>query len=282
MSDYIARLEDLTPIFAGQGIMHFAPVAFSDCLPSNERLFAAAQGKGIRTAIMYLAPYFYRDAQRNISLYAVSEGYHEILGELTQGIIGDLAARYPVESFENFADHSPILEVDACIKGGLGFIGDNGLLIHPVAGSYSFIGGIYTTLDCEGSTPLGVSGCGSCGECKAACPVGLDKSRCLSYISQKKVLDEGDEEFLRENKCVWGCDICQEVCPHNSDLEQTEIEAFLVRRTPVLSQELLDGMSDEEFRRRGYAWRGKGTIARNLRIAFGTEAQSVMENKHSG
>ena len=119
-------------------------------------------------------------------------------------------AFFPENSFSAFVDNSPIPEVKTAALAGLGVVGENGLLITEEFGSWVFIGEIVTDLfiECEERE---IKSCIKCGKCKKVCPA---KNECLSAVSQKKgELSSEEERLLKENNIVWGCDICQEVCP---------------------------------------------------------------------
>ena len=120
-----------------------------------------------------------------------------------------------------------------------------------------------------------VRGCLGCRKCIKACPTGAlgecgtDGYKCLSYITQKKgELTQQEQELMRKCGTVWGCDICQDVCPHNADAEQTDIDEF--REDLIDTLKLDSNISNKEFRRiygkRAFAWRGKAVLVRNLEI----------------
>lgn len=126
--------------------------------------------------------------------------------------------------FRSFVDTAPILEREYAARAGLGWIGKHTLLIHPRIGSYMLLGGIATTLDLK--APEGQAAfadhCGTCTRCIEACPTGaispysVDASRCISYltIERREAIDPALHAAIGE--WIYGCDICQEVCPHNS------------------------------------------------------------------
>ena len=113
--------------------------------------------------------------------------------------------------------------------------------------------------------------CSGCGKCKEICPAS-DQTGCLSALTQKKgVLSDAEAAALLSHPLVWGCDLCQEVCPHAKNALQREsalspIPYFSEDTLSHLTPKLLDAMSDEAFGQRAYSWRGKETILRNLRL----------------
>ena len=112
--------------------------------------------------------------------------------------------------------------------------------------------------------------CLHCGSCQAACPsncIGENKSLCLSAITQKKGdLSEAEAKMILDNGSIWGCDICQNVCPYTKNASYTPIEYFKNDVITLLDKTTLDALSDEEFNLRPFAWRGRGVIARNLEL----------------
>lgn len=210
-----------------------------------------------KTVIPFLFPYKVKSAPpTNISRYAAVPDYHEICEDRLMKIITALKSAYPENEFVRFVDNSPIPEVKTAVLAGLGVRGENGLLINEKYGSFVFIGEIVTDLEipCEPTSGK----CENCGKCKAACPVGLEKSRCLSALTQKKgALTEAEENVVKENGSLWGCDICQEVCPHNRVSPEPLFEFSNGYRDGYILGENSDG--------RAYNWRA-GAIERNARI----------------
>lgn len=247
------------------GVMPFDP---SLVFPGSRKLSLIPEN--CRTVIVCVFPYFTGDTpERNVSLYAVSRDYHIILREYLTRICGILADMFPKNRFVSFADSSPVNEVLAAAKAGLGCIGANRTFITPEYGSYVFLGEILTDLEvvCESTE---VCNCEMCGRCVSACPAGallpeggVDAARCISSISQKKGEFTPEELALFDRgRLVWGCDVCQEVCPHNAHVTKTYIPEFYVDRRPTVTDE---NFSDG-FEQRAYAWRGEGVIRRNMAL----------------
>ena len=181
-----------------------------------------------------------------------------------------MKSSYPTSRFECFADNSPIDERHAAALCGLGMLGDNGLLITEKYSSYVFLGEIITDYPIE-SEAQEIKHCLKCGKCQLACPMG-SIGECLSSLTQKKgELSDTDSSAIRKYSCAWGCDICQEVCPYTIRAKRTgsiytNVDFFKEELIPVLTSEMLQSMSDEDFSQRAYSWRGRNTILRNLRI----------------
>ena len=221
------------------------------------------------TVIVACFPYLlpeeeYKDS--NISKYAVVTDYHDVALSRLRKACNALSAIYPENTFTAFADNSPVPEVRAALHAGLGVRGRNSLLITEKYGSYVFIGEIVTDLVIDTKTTQ-IKSCTDCGACIKKCPAraitdnGISSERCLSSITQKKGdLSEEEKELMINCGCVWGCDICQDVCPMNRNAAFTQIEEFQRSPIPVLT-------SKTDLAERAYAWRGRKVIERNLSIS---------------
>ena len=225
------------------------------------------------TAILLAVPYFSSacaEPARNLSAYAVSRDYHLFFKNLFEEVLPLLRKQYPQYHFAGFADHSPIAEVHAAARAGLGVIGKNRLLITEKYSSYVFLGSIFTDAKIP-CLPHAIKSCMECGACQRHCP-SQNGRQCLSDLTQKKgVLTADEQRFLKAGGMVWGCDVCQEICPHTAQaLERgtifSPIPYFNEALIPHLSLEDLQGMSEEEFQCRSYAWRRRETIERNLKL----------------
>lgn len=221
-----------------------------------------------KTVIVACFPYLLPEGNyhnSNISKYAVVTDYHDVAINRLQKACDELQKLYPFNGFAPFADNSPIPEVRAATLAGLGVRGENSLLITKEFGSYVFLGEIVTDLPLDAANSE-VKSCLGCGKCADACPAhaisksGVDGEKCLSAITQKKgELTEKEKELMKDCGCVWGCDICQDICPMNKNAATAAVAEFLADPIPVLTTKTaLDG--------RAYAWRGKRIIERNLSI----------------
>ncbi len=223
-----------------------------------------------QSIVVFLVPYYYPEQERNVSLYAVSRDYHLLARELEVKLRERLCECFPdiAEMTHIFADNSPFSEVKLANDAYLGVRGRNGLLINEKYGSYVFIFVVTSPaeLDISSDNLTDRSVCADCGRCVSACPTGALNGcgECMSALTQKKQLTDEQEDTVSSHKLVWGCDICQEVCPMNKGTATTPVDFFLQDRTPVITKELLLGMTKEQFGERAYAWRGLATILRNL------------------
>lgn len=228
-----------------------------------------------KSVIIYLLPY-YTGKPHNISRYAASLDYHIAIREINDGLSKVLRERFPSASLCGYGDHSPIDERYAALVGGLGILGDNGLLINEKYGSYVFIGDLISDIPPEELSATSLSEilhCESCGKCKAACPTGILTGRgndCLSAITQRKgELSESEAALMRRYNTAWGCDMCQCVCPHNVRPMSTPVEFFYRERIDELTHALLSEMDKKALSCRAFGWRGRQVLIRNLDIIYG-------------
>ncbi|MBR4287619.1 MAG: epoxyqueuosine reductase [Clostridia bacterium] len=221
--------------------------------------------EGAKSVIVYLFPYwlgeeYYKNS--NVSKYAVPEDYHLIAGEYLNKITEKLKAEYPENKFEYFCDNSPVNEVKAAVLSGLGVKGKNSLLINPDYGSFCFIGEIVTDRAFEYSEESSGE-CLNCGLCIKKCPSGaltakgIDIELCLSDVTQRKgELTAENINKIKQSGCIWGCDVCQDVCPMNKKIKPTPVKEFYETAKAFYD-------SGDNIEKRAFAWRGKKVIERN-------------------
>lgn len=218
-----------------------------------------------------------------VARYAWGEDYHEVIAERLRALLNFLnqEAGWPVQG-KIYVDTGPVLEQAWAVQAGLGWIGKNSLLIHPRLGSYLFLGVLLIDLELEPDPPFPFDHCGTCTRCVDACPTGcirpdrtLEAGRCISYLTIER--REGIPEDLRPAIGDWlfGCDICQEVCPWNQRFARpTREPAFQPREgiARMLLEEVLQ-MDEERFRARFHRspirrakWRG---LVRNALLVAG-------------
>jgi epoxyqueuosine reductase QueG len=230
------------------------------------------------SVVIFAVPYLTRESagERNISSYAVSKDYHIFFKNLFEDLTAKLKNKYPQYKFAGFSDHSPINEIKAAAKSGIGLIGTNHLLITEKYSSYVFIGEIITDAILP-STPQSISHCIDCKKCVLACPINLDITKCLSEATQKKAPLSSDEiSNIKSSGCVWGCDICQEVCPYTIKAKEnktifTDIEFFKNNQISIVTSDNIENMNEESFSQRAYSWRGKNVILRNIKLIEGED-----------
>lgn len=263
----------ISEIFAREKIEYFGAL---DISMNDIRRTDVIERRGFdaslfRTAIVFLIPYYVNDGvPGNVSLYARSRDYHAYC----DGLFGTLEKEFKAEyggTFLGFADKSPIEETGAAQKAGLCVRGDSYVVINEKYGSYVFIGEIITDIPASvlglDGTPKEARGCLHCGKCRMACPMVQTGNDCLSRLTQKKgELTPDEEEYIKKYGYVWGCDICQNVCPLNEGVSETPIDFFRKDRIAYLDGATLDGIDDEEFQTRAFSWRGRKTVERNVKL----------------
>lgn len=159
-----------------------------------------------------------------IARYARGKDYHHVMKRRLHTLSDELRAAYPGEGFVSFVDTVPLPERELAARAGLGWIGKHTLLIHRSIGSWFFLGGIGTSLEL---TPpkdqeIETDRCGTCTRCIDACPTQaiterrVEATRCISYLTIEHQGLIPREHHEGVGAWLYGCDICQEVCPHNS------------------------------------------------------------------
>jgi epoxyqueuosine reductase len=218
-----------------------------------------------------------------IARYARGSDYHEVLRERLQTLLDWLRHQRPDCVGRGVVDTAPLLERDFARRAGLGWFGKNTMLLNKRLGSYFFIGALLVNLELSCDAPHTANHCGTCTACLDACPTNafvapgmLDSRRCISYLTiehRGKVVEE-----LRRGLGDWlfGCDVCQEVCPWNRKAPPG-IEPTLQGCAELDLIEVL-GWTDEEFRRR---FRGTA-VMRTKRRGLLRNAALVLGNSGDG
>lgn len=167
-----------------------------------------------------------------ISKYAYGKDYHEVLTKRTNALIQFMNEEFGDIKAKLFVDRGPVFEKAWACKCGLGWIGKNTLLINPGRGSFHFIAIVLTDLLIEPDLQE-TDHCGSCHICMDACPTGalekpfeLNLSKCLSYNTIDNSLGIPDVLKKKLNDRIYGCDICQDVCPYNRFAVPHSIDEF--------------------------------------------------------
>lgn len=244
----------------------------------EKRVYPTYSLEGAKTVIVFFVPYWNKGLIRRrntISIHAQGLDYHIVVGSILQKVVEKLQFHYPEEKFSCQCDTGLLSERFFAIQSGLCMKGKNGMAIHPKYGSYGFLGMVLTTLKIP--SPKGtVKECMNCGRCTSVCPGSvlgnriLNYQTCLSWLTQKKELNLEEKEGLKKNRMIYGCDRCQEVCPHNREVYETDIEAF--RKGLIASLDFLEIMNHsnrsfkKQFGDRTFSWRGKKLLERNIRL----------------
>ena len=231
-----------------------------------------------KSIIVCAFPYYVDKAEEsNLSKYCYGEDYHIVAKRYLQQICDFLEEEINNFEYKFFVDNGPLVDRYLAYQSGIGYFGINNNIITDEYGSYIFIGYIVNNYEFYTDNPLPKT-CIKCNKCVKYCPGNailgnfeLNPRRCLSYITQKKDdLSEEEINLIKENKMVFGCDICQEVCPHNKGISITNIEEFKTNLITKLDYNEINDISNKEFKRRygnrAFSWRGKKIIQRNIEI----------------
>jgi len=235
-----------------------------DYLPRNaaKRRDSRLPVPGTTSAIVVGLDYGGRSPSGPIARYARGDDYHDLmlgkLEELHEWLEAELGS--PVVG-KAYVDTGPLLERDLARRAGLGWFGKNTNLINPDIGSFFFIGALLVDLELHPDTPFEADRCGTCTRCLDACPTGafveprlLDATRCISYLTIE--LKGAIPEDLRSQigTHIYGCDVCQDVCPYNIKFAQELREPAFAPRAAIgnrdaqsLARSLL-AMDDDDFR----------------------------------
>jgi epoxyqueuosine reductase len=215
-----------------------------------------------------------------ISRYAWGDDYHDVMETLLERVVERLRAEAGPFEARVYVDTGPLAEKAWAAAAGLGAWGKNGCLLHPEHGSWFFLGEAVTDLDLPADAPL-PDMCGRCTACLEACPTGalvapyvLDATRCISYLTIELKGGVPEEKRAGVGRHVFGCDVCQDVCPWNRRRRHRGGAAFEPRPgadAPDLAE--LAGLGEEAFRerfRRGPVRRAKRRgLLRNVAVALG-------------
>jgi epoxyqueuosine reductase len=194
-----------------------------------------------------------------IASYAWGEDYHNIIPLRLQELVEFIEARVgePVPN-RWYTDTGPILERDLAQRAGLGWIGKNTCLINPAQGSFFLLAELFLGIDLEPDPPFTADRCGSCTRCLEACPTScilpdrtIDASLCISYLTIELKGEIPIELRPQIDNWIFGCDICQQVCPWNQRFADTNREKGLPGNAQFGYPELIDqlSLSPQEFNR---------------------------------
>lgn len=229
-----------------------------------------------------------------VARYAQGRDYHLEFEERLERLGDLLRERWPGARVKRYVDYGPVLEREHAQRAGLGWVGKNTMLIHPQLGSWTLLGELLTTAEIPPDAPFHADRCGSCERCIVACPTKaitgpreLDARRCISYLTIES--SESIPEALRPaiGNRVFGCDICQEVCPWNdgvaagglADLASGWGGPVATETMASWAEELLD-LTDEDFRSRYretvFSRPGRAGLLRNLCVGLGNSGNRIV------
>ena len=260
--------EQLDQILAENQIFSYGVCDYGsirEFLPCRNREWIPKEAKSV---IVCAFPYYVGEhPEANVCKYAMVPDYHYVVrqilnraAEALQNVFGG--------SFVGFTDVSALPERECALAAGLGFPGVNGLVIHPRYGTFFVIGELVTDVLFPFDSPMNAI-CMQCGACIRACPPGviskegIDYSRCLSEVTQRKgELTEKEQSEIRKNGLMWGCDCCQNCCPHNRNLPLTYLKEFSSDVQTVVTLENLNALC----KTRAFGYKGKTLLKRNLSL----------------
>jgi len=223
-----------------------------------------------------------------IARYARGDDYHRVIRKRLHALCDALRDVHPNEHFRACVDTAPLLEREHAARAGLGAIGKHTLLIERGVGSWLLLGSVLTTLPLAPSAPAEPDPCGTCTRCIDVCPTdaitpfAVDARRCISYltIEHRTPIDRSLHAGMGD--WIFGCDVCQEVCPHNQPTERTRAapvhDAYAPRRAGFDLLEVLDWSEDDRraaFVRSAMKRAKLAMMKRNAVIAAGNYLSST-------
>ena len=243
---------------------------------------------GAKTVVVLMHNYFPKEKQKDpeaprLARYAFGEDYHFVLKKKLKSLLRFINDEIGEVHGRCFTDSAPVMERQWAALAGLGWTGRNTLLIHPRAGSYYFLAELIIDLELPADEPIR-DHCGTCRRCINACPTEaiaesgylLDASKCISYLTIE--LREAIPEEFRGKMQNWmfGCDVCQEVCPWNRFSRPHDEPAFFPKEELLemkksdwleLTEEVFKGL----FRRSAVKRTGYSGLKRNLDFLYGNQ-----------
>jgi epoxyqueuosine reductase len=216
---------------------------------------------GAKSVITFMMNYFPSTTQKentpNISKYAYGNDYHEVIRNKLKELLALINTNIGEVHGRGFVDSAPVLERSWAQRSGLGWVGKNGNLISKQSGSFFFIATIICDLELDYDASFAKDYCGSCTKCIDTCPTDailpdkvIDGSKCISYFTielKDALIDERMKGKF--NNWMFGCDVCQDVCPWNRFSKPTTEQGFIpIPQILNLSTKEWEEMSEETFK----------------------------------
>lgn len=238
----------------------------------------------ISVAMNYYADVPHTDSPEigKISRYAWGDDYHLVVTARIQSLVDCIKQEKPDVHAKAYVDTGPVMDKAWAVRAGIGWLGKHTNVITKEYGSWVFLAEIIVDVELEYDEPI-ADFCGSCTACIEACPTQaivepyvLDATKCISYLTIEHKGEIPGELRPKFENWIYGCDICQDVCPWNSFQQQTNEQAFLPREANVAPQlKELEHITKEEFNERFR----KNPIKRPKREGFVRNVKAVLETK---
>ena len=217
-----------------------------------------------RSAVVTLTNYYHGNLsplRPRVAQYAWSPDYHDVLGARLEQLAVAIREIVPDSITRCYVDAGPVPERELAQLAGLGWVGKNMMLIHPEIGSFTFIGVVLTSAELEADLPFEADRCGTCRRCLDACPTqaftgprDLDARACISYltIEHRGEFTETERAQVEGGDWLFGCDVCQDVCPWNVSFARETHDPGFAPHPDVAAPDVhaLLTLGQEEFDRR--------------------------------
>ena len=258
---------------------------------SSRRKEPARIVQGATRAVVVTRNYFNNDPEQRprtglVAKYARGKDYHTALRTPLEELANFIRSLGDDDTLAKFyVDTGPVPERELAQRAGLGWIGKNTMLIDPKRGSFFFIACVFTDLDLKPDQPFEADRCGTCTRCLEACPTNafpkprvLDSRLCISYLTIEHKGEIPVELAPSVGDWVFGCDICQDVCPWNVSFARVAQDTTLAQQRELAQLDLAEfiNIGDIEFRDR-YSWTalerpGPAGMRRNAQIVAANQA----------
>jgi epoxyqueuosine reductase len=196
-----------------------------------------------------------RSDSYHISKYAYGVDYHYVVKDKLAQLENFINQHYPEAKFRRFVDSAPVFDKTWAIDAGLGWMGKNTMLINPKQGSFFFVGELITDLELKADSAFEKNHCGTCTKCIDACPTNaieeayvVNATKCISYHTIEVKDDIPEDLAAKFQDRIFGCDICQDVCPWNKKATPHNEESFLLKdEIARMNKADWEQLSKEEF-----------------------------------
>lgn len=242
----------------------------------EERVDPGVYFPAARSVICVAANYFVRNDEQEpmngergrVARYAWGEDYHEVIKGRLHHLADWIRVQAPEAQTRSAVDTAPVMEKELAARAGIGWLGKNTCIINEKIGSWVLLGEILTSLELPPDSPA-IDRCGTCRRCIDACPTQaitapyqLDARKCISYLNIEHRGELSSQQKSNLGEWLFGCDICQDVCPWNNDAPSTDDPAFQSRlpEGKIDLNDLLNWRSEE------YAARLRGSAMKRVKL----------------